>query len=275
MVDVADLADDVRVGKRAAISRAVTLIESSRSDHRAEARELLEQHKQLIGQAKGEAADILPGNSLPLKAIPAGTMIHNIELRPGKGGQMVRSAGGSAQLVAGNRRTGRIALRTWAVLVVVGLGMLVASFFWHGVAFWAGTNTMVLQALRIALMALAVGWAYLFVDAWRLGQPLTLQRQHRLAIVGVNGFLCFSVVGSLLFASHVLGVQKDFMSAMFTDGAATGAHDGRYNVLLLGGDSGSDRWTSVRGRCAATAAAPGSYRVEVPALDYLVCRTAR
>jgi large subunit ribosomal protein L2 len=47
----------------------------------------------------GEAADILPGNCLPLKMIPAGTMIHNIELRPGKGGQMVRSAGGAAQLV--------------------------------------------------------------------------------------------------------------------------------------------------------------------------------
>src|SRR5438128_601014 len=48
----------------------------------------------------GEGADILPGNCLPLKMIPAGTMIHNVELRPGKGGQMVRSAGGAAQLVA-------------------------------------------------------------------------------------------------------------------------------------------------------------------------------
>ena len=48
----------------------------------------------------GEGADILPGNALPLKAIPAGTMIHNIELRHGKGGQMVRSAGTAAQLVA-------------------------------------------------------------------------------------------------------------------------------------------------------------------------------
>src|SRR5687768_8836007 len=47
----------------------------------------------------GESADILPGNSLPLKMIPAGTMVHNIELRHGKGGQMVRSAGGAAQLV--------------------------------------------------------------------------------------------------------------------------------------------------------------------------------
>jgi len=40
----------------------------------------------------------------------------------------------------------------------------------------------------------------------------------------------------------VVKVQKDFMGAMFTDGVATGAHDGRYNILLLGGDSGADRW---------------------------------
>jgi large subunit ribosomal protein L2 len=48
----------------------------------------------------GADADILPGNALPLKNIPAGTVIHNIELKPGKGGQMVRSAGGEAQLVS-------------------------------------------------------------------------------------------------------------------------------------------------------------------------------
>ncbi len=48
----------------------------------------------------GAEADIRPGNCLPLKNIPLGTMIHNIELRVGKGGQMVRSAGGAAQLMA-------------------------------------------------------------------------------------------------------------------------------------------------------------------------------
>jgi large subunit ribosomal protein L2 len=48
----------------------------------------------------GPEADIVTGNALPLKSIPAGTLIHNIELRPGKGGQMVRSAGSSAQLLA-------------------------------------------------------------------------------------------------------------------------------------------------------------------------------
>jgi large subunit ribosomal protein L2 len=48
----------------------------------------------------GVTADILPGNSLPLKLIPLGTMIHNVELKPGKGGQLARSAGAAVQLVA-------------------------------------------------------------------------------------------------------------------------------------------------------------------------------
>jgi large subunit ribosomal protein L2 len=48
----------------------------------------------------GEDAEIRPGNALPMRRIPSGTLIHNIEMQPGKGGQMVRSAGMSAQIVA-------------------------------------------------------------------------------------------------------------------------------------------------------------------------------
>ena len=48
----------------------------------------------------GPQADILVGNAMPLKNIPAGTVVHNIELKAGKGGQMARSAGSSAQLVS-------------------------------------------------------------------------------------------------------------------------------------------------------------------------------
>jgi large subunit ribosomal protein L2 len=48
----------------------------------------------------GPAADIKPGNALPLANIPTGTMVHNVELKPGRGGQMARSAGSSVQLVA-------------------------------------------------------------------------------------------------------------------------------------------------------------------------------
>ena len=61
-------------------------------------------------------------------------------------------------------------------------------------------------------------------------------------MVGVNGLLSLTVAGTLLFGAHLVGVQRDFIITMFGDGAASGAHDGRYNVLLLGGDSGAGRW---------------------------------
>jgi large subunit ribosomal protein L2 len=48
----------------------------------------------------GANVDILPGNALPLKNIPLGTMVHNVELKPGKGGQIARGAGSAVQLIA-------------------------------------------------------------------------------------------------------------------------------------------------------------------------------
>ena len=48
----------------------------------------------------GDQVDILPGNALPLKNIPLGTQVHNVEMRPGKGGKIARSAGSSVQVVA-------------------------------------------------------------------------------------------------------------------------------------------------------------------------------
>ncbi len=55
-----------------------------------------------VGQTveSGPNADIRPGNSLPLENIPTGTIVHNVELKPGRGGQMARSAGAGVQLVA-------------------------------------------------------------------------------------------------------------------------------------------------------------------------------
>jgi large subunit ribosomal protein L2 len=67
-----------------------------------EKRYILHPHGMKVGDTvlAGDSVDILPGNCLPLKNIPLGTTIHNVELRPGKGGQMARSAGAFAQLVA-------------------------------------------------------------------------------------------------------------------------------------------------------------------------------
>ncbi len=58
----------------------------------------------------GPGADIRPGNALPLRNIPVGTVVHNVELKPGAGGKMARSAGSSVQLIAkeGDRATLRL-----------------------------------------------------------------------------------------------------------------------------------------------------------------------
>ena len=149
---------------------------------------------------------------------------------------------GSAQLAAGNKRVGRIALRVVGALVVTLLLLVVIGAIFSGFVYWLLANTLVLGLMRFGLMALALGWAYLFVDAWRLGDPMRLRQKQRLAMLGVNGFLCMAVAGTLLFASHVVTVQRDFIATMFTSDTVTAAHGGRYNVLLLGGDSGKTRW---------------------------------
>ncbi|WP_209716023.1 LCP family protein [Marmoricola sp. OAE513] len=149
---------------------------------------------------------------------------------------------GSAQLVAGRKETGRIAMRIWFALVITTLLLLAAFAISHSFAISFFLNTTVLGLIRIVLMGLAVGWAYLFVDAWRIGEPLALAQKQRLAMVGINGLLCFSVAGSLLFASHMVTNGQNVISAVFTNGKEKAPAKGRYNVLLLGGDSGADRW---------------------------------
>ena len=66
----------------------------------------------------GADADIKPGNVLPLSAIPVGTIIHNIELYPGKGAQLVRSAGAFAQLMAKENGTAQVRLPSGEVRIV-------------------------------------------------------------------------------------------------------------------------------------------------------------
>jgi len=63
-------------------------------------------------------ADIKPGNSLPLQQIPAGTLVHNVELKPGKGGQLARAAGAYAQLMAKEGKQAHLKLPSGEVRMV-------------------------------------------------------------------------------------------------------------------------------------------------------------
>ena len=66
----------------------------------------------------GENADIRPGNALPIANIPVGTVIHNIELMPGKGAQLVRAAGNSAQLMAKEGKYAQVRLPSGEVRMI-------------------------------------------------------------------------------------------------------------------------------------------------------------
>ena len=68
--------------------------------------------------SSGASADIKPGNVLPISAIPVGTIIHNIELYPGKGAQLVRSAGAFAQLMAKENGVAQVRLPSGEVRIV-------------------------------------------------------------------------------------------------------------------------------------------------------------
>ena len=155
---------------------------------------------------------------------------------------MTLVAPGSAQVAAGNRRVGKLALRIWIGLLGLLVVSLVAIAIHRELVFWMVSNTGLLLLLRLLLTGAAIAWAFLFIDAWRLGQPLTLGLGHRRAVVSVNGLLCLGVAGSLLFGAHLVAVQRDFILTMFGNGEVTGSHAGRFNVLLMGGDSGAGRW---------------------------------
>ena len=69
----------------------------------------------------GENADIKVGNALPLEKIPVGTFIHNIELHPGKGGQLIRSAGTSAQILGREGKYVLVRLKSGEVRYILGV----------------------------------------------------------------------------------------------------------------------------------------------------------
>ncbi|MEQ8176779.1 MAG: 50S ribosomal protein L2 [Amphiplicatus sp.] len=68
----------------------------------------------------GERVDVKPGNAMPLKALPVGTIVHNVELKPGKGGQLARAAGTYAQLVGRDGAQAQVRMQSGEVRLVNG-----------------------------------------------------------------------------------------------------------------------------------------------------------
>jgi LCP family protein required for cell wall assembly len=148
---------------------------------------------------------------------------------------------GSAQIVAGSKRAGRYAWRTVAGLLALVLALVVFALIWRAGTLNILAEPRTLLVFQILLIVLALGWAALFVDAYRLAQPLSLDRGHRLTTSVLDGVLVLTVVGALLWASFIVSAQRDFVSSVFGNTTKSKADKGRFNVLLMGGDSGKGR----------------------------------
>jgi hypothetical protein len=146
---------------------------------------------------------------------------------------------GSAQLVAGNKAAGRLAIR-----IALGLLLLVVVAYLilgrDGLVGLAVQSWFLVLGRAVAIV-LAVGWFLLFVDAWRLGRPLGLDRGHRLLSSGLSLALAAAVCAPLMYGAHILGIQRSLLSDLFPQGDLGRLDNGRLNVLLLGGDGGKGR----------------------------------
>jgi polyisoprenyl-teichoic acid--peptidoglycan teichoic acid transferase len=149
---------------------------------------------------------------------------------------------GSAQIAAGSKRAGRFVWRIVAVLLLAGVAVGVLSVVRRGSMLNFLVQPSTLLVIQVLLVLLALGWAALFVDAYRLGRPLMLRRGHRLVTSALNALLALTVVGALLWSSVLINTQRDFVQSVFGGNEKSEADKGRYNVLLLGGDAGKNRF---------------------------------
>lgn len=148
---------------------------------------------------------------------------------------------GSAQIVAGSKKAGRAAWRTVFGLVALAVVLLFAALLWRASTLNLLAQPRTLLVFQVLLVLIALGWAALFVDAYRLAQPLAMERNHRLATSILDGVLTLVVVGALLWSSFLVSTQRDFVATVFGNTKKSEADKGRYNVLLMGGDSGKGR----------------------------------
>jgi LCP family protein required for cell wall assembly len=148
---------------------------------------------------------------------------------------------GSAQVAAGHRRIGRAALRVWAALWVLAILAALFLLVWHGPAITLMTRPATLRVLQVLLVVLGIGWALLFLDAWRLSSPPELARRHRLGFAALSVGLAFAVLIGLVASANVVSAQRELVSSVFAGGGDKVAKAGRINILLMGGDAGADR----------------------------------
>ncbi len=148
---------------------------------------------------------------------------------------------GSAQVLAGNRRLGRFGLAAtlvlWA-LVVVGVALAV---FARGLLLSIVTNTWVLGVGAVVLAFYAALWLLLTLDALRLVHFVRVAPAARALVAAVSVAALAAVSGTAAYGAVATTAGIGLLDAVFAERPTVAPVDGRYNILLLGGDAGPDR----------------------------------
>ena len=148
---------------------------------------------------------------------------------------------GGAQVVAGSRTLGRAALRVtltvWAVVLVGLLWWLVSRASLISLL----ARDAVLLVVALALGLLAVGWAVLWLDTLRLIRVPLLAPGARKATSVTTVLALLLTSGPLLFGGWAAHTSRGALGGVFGDGPAVARSEGRYNILVMGGDAGDGR----------------------------------
>jgi polyisoprenyl-teichoic acid--peptidoglycan teichoic acid transferase len=150
-------------------------------------------------------------------------------------------APGAAQTIAGDPRIGRVALRVWAGL----LGFLaLTAVVWvvhRELVLWLFTHETILKIAALVLFGAGIAWPLLTLDAWRLGRPATLRPGTRRKLAIMAALVALLTVTLPVMAGRRVWAGANLLGDVFGSGRTSSAANGRYNILLLGGDAGPDR----------------------------------
>jgi len=148
---------------------------------------------------------------------------------------------GSAQILAGSRRLGRFGLAATLLLWLLVVAGVVAYFVTPRFLFSVVTMGLPLVLLQVLLVAYAVLWVVLTIDTLRLARLVRARPSARPLLAGASVVLLVLTAGTAGYAAYLTGVQAGLVGGIFATGPTADPVDGRYNILLLGGDAGADR----------------------------------
>ncbi|GAA1943205.1 hypothetical protein GCM10009717_06990 [Agromyces allii] len=148
---------------------------------------------------------------------------------------------GSAQVLAGDRRLGRFGLGSTLTLWALALVAFVVWLFWPTVLYTVLSTSITLWILAAAALFYAVLWVVLTLDTLRLVRLVKTAPSARPWVALLSIAALVAVSGTAAYGAYFATTTSGFISSVFVAGPTEPPIDGRYNILLLGGDSGPDR----------------------------------